>query len=152
MTSFESLIADFSGKTGLPLTTGRDGSVSLETDGIYITVQSRPDRNDILLFCFPAGDQKPEPATMEKALELAAHGLGTGGFHLGISAGAFVLSGSMPLDGASAENLGEKLISLAEAAGKVASAFAHAIADSVEAETENRKIRDSGCNLSILQV
>ena len=54
----------------------------------------------------------PEPMTMRKALSLAAHGLGTGGFYLGISGGMFVLSGSMPLEGASAEDFANKLLLL----------------------------------------
>lgn len=152
MTSFESLIAEFSEKTGMQLSPGRDGSVSLEADGIYITVQSREARGDAILFSLPLGDMKPEPATMEKALELAAHGVGTDGFYLGISGGAFVLSGAMPVEGTSAEDFANKLLSLAAATEKVETAMARAIAEYAESEVEREENSGIESNLSVLHV
>ena len=152
MTAFESLIAEFAEKTGEALSPARDGSVSLEADGIYITVQSREARGDAILFSLPIGDMKPEPATMEKALELAAHGLGTDGFYLGISGGAFVLSGSMPVEGASAEDFANRLLSLAAATAKVEKALAGAIAEYAAAEVEREENPGAAGNLSVIQV
>lgn len=152
MTAFESLIAEFSEKTGAQLSPGHDGSVSFEADGIYITVQSREARGDAFLFSFPMGDMKPEPATMEKALELAAHGLGTDGFYLGISGGAFVLSGAMPVEGASAESFANKLLSLAAATEKVETALARAIAEYADAEVGREDNSAVAGNLSLLHV
>ena len=152
MTAFESLIAEFSEKTGEALTPARDGSVSLEADGIYITVQSREARGDAILFSLPIGDMKPEPATMGKALELAAHGQGTDGFYLGISGGAFVLSGSMPVEGASAEDFANRLLSLAAATTKVEKALAGAIAEYAAAEVEREENPGAVGNLSVIQV
>ena len=152
MTAFESLIAEFSEKTGEALTPARDGSVSLEADGIYIIVQSREARGDAILFSLPIGDMKPEPATMGKALELAAHGQGTDGFYLGISGGAFVLSGSMPVEGASAEDFANRLLSLAVATAKVEKALAGAIAEYAQAEVEREENPGAAGNLSVIQV
>ena len=152
MTVFESLIAEFSEKTGTQLSPGRDGSVSLEAYGIYITVQSREARGDAILFSLPLGDMKPEPATMEKALELDAHGLGTDGFYLGISGGAFVLSGAMPVEGTNAEDFAKKLLSLAAATVKVETALSRAIAEYVEAEVGREENSVIASNLSVLHV
>ena len=152
MTVFESLIAEFSEKMGAQLSPGRDGSVSLEADGIYITVQSREARGDAILFSFPLGDMKPEPATMEKALELDAHGLGTDGFYLGISGGAFVLSGAMPVEGTSAEDFAKKLLSLAAATVKVETALSRAITEYVETEVGREENSVIVGNLSVLHV
>ena len=158
MTAFDSLIAEFSEKTGVQLSARpegsphHDGSVSIEADGIYITVQCREARGDAILFSFPLGDMKPEPATMEKALELNAHGLGTDGFYLGISSGAFVLSGAMPVEGTSAEDFAKMLLSLAAATVKVETALARAIADYAEAEVGREESSAIAGNLSVLHV
>jgi len=152
MTAFESLMAEFSEKTGASFTPARDGSVSLEADGVYITMQSREARGDVLLFTLPLGDMKPEAATMEKALEIAAHGLGTDGFYLGISGDAFVLSGAMPLEGASAEDLANRLLALAAASEKVEKALARAIAEYAAAEVEREEKSHSDGNLSMIHV
>lgn len=152
MTAFESLIAEFAEKTGHQFAPSADGSVSLEADGVLITVQSREDRGDVVLFAFPVGDMKPEPATMQKALELGAHGAGTDGFYLGISAEAFVLSGVMPLDGVSAENLAMKLLSLAAASKNVSSALEHALAEYGETNAGHAEASVAMGDLSMLQV
>lgn len=75
---------------------------------------------------------KPEPVTMQKALELNAHGAGTEGFHLGISADAFVLSCTVKLNGTSAEDLAVKMLSLAAVSDKVSLAMGAAIAEHAE--------------------
>ena len=152
MTAFESLIAGFSEKMGTEISPASDGSVSIEADGVYITVQSREAQGDALLFSFPVGDMKPEPAMKEKALELAAHGLGTDGFYLGISGGVLVLSGAMPLSGASAEDLANKLLALASATSKVGSALARAIAEYAESKVESEKNPQSNGNFSMIHV
>ena len=152
MTAFESLMAEFSEKTGASFALARDGSVSLEADGVYITVQSREARGDVLLFSLPVGDMKPEAETMEKALKLAAHGLGTDGFHLGISGDAFVLSGAMPVEGASAEDLANRLLSLAAASEKVEKALTGAIAEYAEAEVEREENSGIDSNFSVIHV
>ena len=139
MTSFESLIAEFAEKTGEMFSPAKDGSVSLGVDGVFITIQNCETRGDMTLFTFPLGDMQPEPATMEKALMLAAHGLGTDGFYLGISCGAFVLSGTMPVEGSSAEDLANKLLSLAAATAKVEKALAGAIAEYARAQVEREE-------------
>ena len=152
MTAFESLIAEFAGKTGMSIAPAHDGSVSLEADGVYITAQSREERGDVLLFSFPAGDMKPEPMTMAKALSLAAHGLGTGGFYLGISGGIFVLSGSMPLEGASAEDFANKLLLLADATLKVEKALAGAIVEYGQSEIAGRGDSSPSSGFHAIQV
>ncbi len=152
MTVFESLIAEFSEKTGHALAPEADGSVSLEADGVPITVQSRENRGDMVLFSFPAGDMKPDSATMGKALELAAHGEGTDGFHLGISGGVLVLSGTMPLHGTSAENMAAKLLSLAAATTRVGTALSGAQTEYAEAAAEREEFYEDLRNLPIIPV
>lgn len=150
MKMFESLIAEFSEKTGQELAPAADGSVSIEADGVLITVQGREERGDAVMFAFPAGDMKPEPATMARALELGAHGAGTDGFYLGIAGGEFVLSGVLPLEGASAEDFATRLLALAAASAKVASAMARALAEYAGGGAEETS--GGACNLSMLQV
>ena len=152
MTAFESLIAEFSEKTGVALPLAKDGSVSLDVDGVYITVLSREAKGDVLLFSFPLGDMKPDPATMEKALTLAAHGSGTDGFHLGISDGVFVLSGATPVDGASAEDFANRILSLSAATAKVGRALAGALAEYAEAAALREKNSGASRNLSLIHV
>ena len=46
MDPFESLVSEFAGKAGLALQSGKDGSVDLVVDGVDVSVQYRPDRDD----------------------------------------------------------------------------------------------------------
>ena len=126
MNSFDDLIADFSEKAGLALPSVKDGSVDLVVDGIDVSVQYRPDRDDCVMFTLPLADTEPEPDMMRKALELSANGFGTGGHFLGIKEGMFVLSSVVKLDGLSVEDFAARLLALAEATPRLAERIAYA--------------------------
>ena len=131
MTPFSSLVAEFSEKTGVTL--GKPGADSFDiiADGILVSVQYRPDKDDCIIFTLPLGDMEPEPAMLRRALELAANGAGTGGHFLGIREGMFVLSAIVPLARMSAEDFGKRLIALADISHRVAEQLALAVGDSV---------------------
>jgi hypothetical protein len=128
MNSFETLIAQFAEKTSLALTAKQDGSVDLVVDGIDVSVQSRPDRDDCVIFTLPVDDTEIDLATARRALELAANGEGTEGHYLGVKAGMFVLSAIVPLAGLSSEDFANRLITLARASRYVAREIALALA------------------------
>ena len=93
MTPFESLIAEFAKKTGLPLEADTQESCSLETEDLVITLQYRRERDDVVLFApvSEPGEELP-PETLRAALELACNGKGTRGNYLGLFAGTLLLS------------------------------------------------------------
>ena len=136
MGSFETLISEFSEKTGLALQLGKNGSVDLVVDGLDVSVQYRPDRDDCVMFTLPLYDTEPEPCMMRRALELAANGAGTDGHFLGIKEGMFVLSSVVKIDGLSAEGFAERLISLANMTSRVAESLASAVAEDVAERVE----------------
>ena len=133
MTPFSSLVAEFSEKTGVTL--GKPGADSFDiiADGILVSVQYRPDKDDCIIFTLPLGDMEPEPAMLRRALELAANGAGTGGHFLGIREGMFVLSAIVPLAGMSAEDFGKRLIALADVSHRVGEQLALAVGEAVAA-------------------
>ena len=152
MTLFESLIAEFAEKTGQKIAPLPDGSVYLNADGVLITVQSREAEGEAVLFSLPVGDMKPNPTTMQKALELNAHGAGTNGFHLGISVDSFVLSCTIKLNDTSAEDLATKMLLLAATSEKVSLAMGAALAEYAENLAERESNGEDICNLSMLPV
>ena len=133
MTPFSSLVAEFSEKTGVTL--GKPGADSFDiiADGILVSVQYRPDKDDCIIFTLPLGDMEPEPAMLRRALELAANGAGTGGHFLGIREGMFVLSAIVPLAGMSADAFGQRLIALADISHRVGEQLALAVGEAVAA-------------------
>jgi len=142
MNSFETLISEFCEKTGLELQSGKDGSVDLVVDGLDVNVQYRQDKDDCALFTLPIHDTEPEPCMMRRALELAANGVGTGGHFLGIKEGMFVLSSVVKMEGLSAEDFAERLISLANMTRHVAESLASAVAENV-AQHEEKEDADA---------
>lgn len=120
MNAFETLIADFAEKTGLTFDLAGSDSVDVVADGMVVSVQYRPDRDDCIVFTLPLGDEEPTAPMCRRALELAANGAGSGGNFLGIKEGVFVLSSVLPLDGLSAETFAKRLISMVEISRRVA--------------------------------
>ena len=133
MTPFSSLVAEFAEKTGV--TPGKPGADNFDViaDGILVSVQYRQDKDDCIIFTLPLGDLEPDPAMLRRALELAANGAGTGGHFLGIKEGMFVLSAIVPLAGLSAEDLGKRLIALADVSHRVGEQLALAVGEAVSA-------------------
>ena len=125
MTPFESLIAEFAKKTGLPLKVDGLESCSLETEGLVITLQYRRERDDVALFApvSEPGEELP-PETFRAALELACNGKGTRGNYLGLFAGTFLLSRFIPFDGLTADALGDRVLAFSAAALAVRAALA----------------------------
>ena len=125
MTPFESLIAEFAKKTGLPLEADAQESCSLETEGLVITLQYRRERDDVVLFA-PVSEPGEElsPETLRAALELACNGKGTRGNYLGLFAGTLLLSGFVPFAGLTADALGDRVLAFSAAALAVRAALA----------------------------
>ena len=140
MDSFGTLISSFCEKTGLALQSDKDGSVDLVVDGLDVSVQYRPDKDDCVLFTLPLYDTEPELCMMRRALELAANGAGTGGHFLGIKEGMFVLSSVVKMDGLSAEGCAERLISLANTTRRVAERIASAVVEEVAEHAEKEEL------------
>ena len=85
MDTFETVISDFCEKAGLARPPVKDGSVDFVVDGLCVSVQYRPDRDDCVMFTLPLYDTEPEPCLMRRALELSVNGAATGGHVLGIN-------------------------------------------------------------------
>lgn len=149
MTAFEALIAEFAEKSGLDVKADASGSVQIEADGRIVTVQYRPRKGDIVMFALPLYDYQADEPMMRKALELSAHGLGTGGFFLGLHDGSFVLSAVRPLvdDPFGAEMFAQTLLALSRTSQRVADALALA-----SAEEATEKSRESDCNIDGIRV
>lgn len=134
MTPFESLIAEFAKKTGLPLEVDGLESCSLETEGLVITLQYRRERDDVALFApvSEPGEELP-PETLRAALELACNGKGTRGNFLGLFAGTLLLSAFVPFEGLTAAALGDRVLAFADAALAVRTALAAPTAEPASA-------------------
>lgn len=131
MNAFESLIADFSKMTGLPLAPDERGGCALETDGIFITIQYRAAADDVVIFApvtDPEAAERPSKAMLEKALSLANDGKFTAGATLGLFDGELILSVHLPMEGLDAESFGVKLAAFADAAVSVRAEIAAATA------------------------
>lgn len=129
MNAFESLIADFSKMTGLPLSPDERGGCALETDGIFITIQYRAAADDVVIFApvtDPEAAERPSKAMLEKALSLAHDGKFTAGATLGLFDGELILSVPLPMEGLDAESFGVKLAAFADAAVSVRAEIAAA--------------------------
>jgi len=123
MNSFDALVADFAEKTGVP--SGKTGADSIDViaDGVLVSAQHRPERDDCVIFTLPLADAKPDCDMLRRALELAADGTGTAGHFLGLNNGMFVLSAVLPLEGLSTEDFAKRLLMLAAASHAVAQAI-----------------------------
>jgi len=125
MSPFESLIHDFAASTGLPLEIDAQDACTLETDGLFVTIQYRRDRDDVALFSSVSdpGAALP-PETLRTALGLACNGAGTRGNFLGLFDGALLLSTFLPMEGLTAESLAPRILAFADAAVAVREALA----------------------------
>ena len=139
MNSFETLISDFTEKTGLSQLSVKDGSVDLVVDGLDVSVQYRQAKDDCVMFTLPLDDTEPDDRMMRRALEISANGAGTGGHFLGIKEGMFVLSSVARLGGFSAEDFAERLLALAAATRSVAEALVSAVAEGLAEDGDARE-------------
>ena len=153
MTSFESLIADFSQMTGLDLAPDERAGCMLETDGIFITMQYRAESDDVVLFApvtDPGAAARPSKAMLERALSLAYDGRGTSGAFLGLFNGELILSVHLPMQGLDAAALAARLTAFADAAVSVRAEIAAAAGG--DEDDEIAAEGDGECNLFACRV
>ena len=121
----ELLIRELSELIGVELAYSDDKTCDLAVDGRVVVLRYRPKNDDWLYFGIVSepDDELPR-AVLAKALELNLFGSETLGMHLGLFGNALVLSGSVPMDGLTAEDFAEKLLSLSRQIGKLAEKLA----------------------------
>ena len=115
------LIRELSEMIGVELGYSDDRTCDLAADGRIVVLRYRPDNDDWLYFGVvsePDGEQPRE--VLAKALEMNLFGAETQGLHLGLFGNALVLSGAVPMEGLTAENLADRLLSLSRHIGKIA--------------------------------
>ena len=123
MNPFEELTADFAKKMGVAVGGPGTDSIDLEAEGVVVSAQYRPERDDCVIFSLPMEDAIPDATMLRRALELAANGSGTDGHFLGLKEGMFMLSAVLPLQGLSAETFAQCLLRLAAASKRVTNAL-----------------------------
>ncbi|MBR3820688.1 MAG: type III secretion system chaperone [Kiritimatiellae bacterium] len=117
----ELLVRELSELIGVELSYSDDRTCDLAVDGRIVALRYRPDDDDWLYFGVVSeteDDQSRE--VLAKALKLNLFGSETLGMHLGLFGNALVLSGSVPMDGLTAENFAERLLFLSRHIGKLA--------------------------------
>ena len=117
----ELLVRELSELIGAELSYSDDRTCDLAVDGRIVVLRYRPDDDDWLYFGVVSeteDDQSRE--VLAKALKLNLFGSETLGMHLGLFGNALVLSGSVPMDGLTAENFAERLLFLSRHIGKLA--------------------------------
>lgn len=129
MNSFETLLAEFTEKTGVTPESSGANSIDVVADDVLVSAQHRPESDDCVIFTLPVEDRELDDHMLRRALELAAHGIGTHGHFLGIAKGMLVLSAVLPLNGLSAEDFGVRLLELAAASRSVAESLGRALAE-----------------------
>ena len=149
---FERLLADFGDATGIDLSPDSQGSAWCEADGVVVTLQHRPEHDDVVIFTLPCGEMSADEAMMRHALELSSAGIGTGGFFIGLYDGYLTLSAVLPLEGLDAETLGKRMLELAGASSKVAKNIGASVADDCAAKLEEDEKSDEDCNQFVFRV
>ena len=118
----ELLIRELSELIGVDLGYSDDKTCDLAVDGRIVVLRYRPEDDDWLYFGVvsePEGEQPRE--ALVKALEMNLFGSETKGLHLGLFGGsAIVLSGTLPMDGLTAESFAERILFLSRHIGKIA--------------------------------
>ena len=137
----ELLVRELSELIGVELSYSDDKTCDLAVDGRIVVLRYRPDDDDWLYFGVVSeteDDQSRE--VLAKALKLNLFGSETLGMHLGLFGNALVLSGSVPMDGLTAENFAERLLFLSRHIGK--------LAEKLEIESDSGNMQPSGDSLS----
>lgn len=117
----ELLVDELSGLTGVELELSSDKICELAVEDRVVVLRYRPDDGDWLYFTVVAEPEDgPGKQMMEKSLRLNLFGAETLGLHLGLFGKALILSGTVAMDGLTAETLAERLLLLARHAGKLA--------------------------------
>ncbi len=122
MSSFKEFVEEFSKDSGLEIELSADNSFSLESDGIFITVQYTSENNTLTIYAPVVDPEKIPELTMpvlKSALKLAFNGVGTGGNYLGLLENTLILSKNLLLNALDTETFAENLLNFAEDASKV---------------------------------
>ena len=152
MNVFEKLISEFATMTGLEIAPDGNGSCTLESNGVVITIQYRSDADDVVIFApvaFPENGSYSRSA-YEKALAVAYDGQGTGGAFLRLLDGALILSLHLPMQELDAPTLGVRLTAFADVAESLNAEIA-AVPESMDAPAENDG-SDFSCNQISIRV
>ena len=137
----ELLVRELSELIGVELAYSDDKTCDLAVDGRIVVLRYRPEDDDWLYFGVvsePEDDQTR--GVLVKALELNLFGSETLGMHLGLFGNALVLSGTLPMEGLTAEDFAERLLFLSRHIGK--------LAEKLEIESDSGNMQPSGDSLS----
>ena len=117
----ELLIQELSRLTGAEVDfRPEDKFCEIAVSGHVLMLRYRPEDDDWLYFGVVADFEEEIPRdTLVKALELNLFGSGTLALHLGLFGKAFILSGTVPMEGLTAEKLAERLVFLAGRIGEL---------------------------------
>lgn len=137
----ELLVRELSELIGVELSYSGDKMCDIAVDGRIVVLRFRPENDDWLYFGVVSESEGDQPReTLAKALELNLFGSETLGMHLGLFGNALVLSGSVPMEGLTAENFAERLLMLSRHIGK--------LAEKLETETGSANMQPSEDSLS----
>ena len=117
----ELLIRELSELIGVELAYSDDKTCDLAADDRIVVLRYRPEDDNWLYFgVVSEPDDELPREVLAKALELNLFGSETMGLHLGLFGNALVLSGSVPMEGLTAESFAERLLFLSRHIGKLA--------------------------------
>lgn len=132
----ELLVGELSELIGVELSYSDDKTCDLAVDGRIVVLRYRPEDEDWLYFGVVSEPEDEQPRdALAKALELNLFGSETLGMHLGLFGNALVLSGSVPMEGLTAESFAERLLMLSRRIGK--------LAEKLEVESDSVGMRPS---------
>ena len=105
------LIKELSELTGAEMDLSPDKTCDLTVEDRIVVLRYRPEDDDWLYFGIMAEPEGgPSREMLAKALELNLFGSETLGLHLGLFGDALILSGTVGMDGLTAESFAEKLL------------------------------------------
>ena len=137
----ELLVRELSELIGVELAYSDDKTCDLAVDGRIVVLRYRPEDDDWLYFGVVSEPEDDQPReTLTKALELNLFGSETLGMHLGLFGNALVLSGTLPMEGLTAEDFAERLLFLSRHIGK--------LAEKLEIESDLGNMQPPGDSLS----
>jgi len=149
---FERLMADFGEAAGIDARPDAQGTVWIDSDGVMVTVQHRPEHDDMVIFSLPLSGEAADETIMRRALELSSAGLGTGGFYIGLHDGYLTLSAVIPLEGLDAEAFAKRLLALSSATTRVTNSITASVAEASAARYEAQKSREESGGQFVFRV
>ena len=126
MTTYERLLSELGDGLGFALSPDSAGSAEIfaEDRAILLRADETGERELLAFTTIATAPENGFPNDMlKRALAMNLFGRKVVGHHLGLFADMLVLSVSLPLDGLTAEALGDRLILLARVAGELATSL-----------------------------